>query len=100
MKIYFRVASRFIDEETSSSGSFDDCLINSYRVAGNIYFYGEMKIGIETAMVYRGKRKPQWGMKTLEEVPDDVVDYIFHNNFKENTLTLKQLTDLDTTSLY
>ena len=51
-------------------------------------------------MVYRGKQKPQWGMKTLEDVPDDVVDYIFNNNFKENTLTLKQLTDLDTTNSY
>mgnify|MGYP007114501632 CR=1 FL=1 len=72
----------------------------SYKVAGNIYFCGEMKTGIETAMVYRGKQKPRWRMPTVEDVPDSLVDYVFDHEFGENVLTMKQLRDTDTSNPY
>jgi hypothetical protein len=74
--------------------------LTSYKVAGNIYFCGEMKTGIETAMVYRGKQKPRWRMPTIEDVPDSLVDYVFDHEFGENVLTMKQLRDTDTSKPY
>ena len=59
-----------------------------------------MKTGIETAMVYRGKQIPQWKMKNLKDVPDALIDHVFHNEFKENLLTIEQLNDLDTAHLH
>ena len=59
-----------------------------------------MKTGIETAMVYRGKQKPRWRMPTVEDVPDSLVDYVFDHEFAENILTIKQLTDTDTSKPY
>lgn len=68
--------------------------------AGNIYFYGQMRAGIENVMVYRGKRKADWKMRKLEEVPDSLVNFMFENEFKEQILTLEQLRELDTMKPY
>ena len=89
-----------IYEVSSSRASFDSSPVKSYKVAGNIYFCKEMKTGIETAMVFRGKQTPRWRMENVEDVPDQLVDYVFHNEFRENVLTLDQLRDLDTTKPY
>ena len=75
-------------------------MLDSYKAAGNIYFCGEMKIGIENAMVYRGKQKPRWSMPRVEDVPDSLVDYVFDNEFAENVLTMNQLRNTDTTMPY
>ena len=69
-------------------------------MAGNIYFLKEMKIGIETVMVFRGKKTPRWRMQAVEDVPDHLVEYVFENEFRENVMTLDQLRDLDTTKPY
>jgi len=95
-----RVTQRFLQEQNSADKCFDSCLLDSYKAAGNIYFCGEMKIGIENAMVYRGKQKPRWSMPRVEDVPDSLVDYVFDNEFAENVLTMKQLRDIDTTMPY
>ena len=68
--------------------------------AGNIYFYGQMRSGIENVMVYRGKRKADWKMRRVEDVPDSLVNFMFENEFKEQILTLDQLRDLDTMKPY
>ena len=68
--------------------------------AGNIYFYGQMKAGIETALVYRGQKMPNWRMSRAEDVPDSLVDFIFEHKFKEQILTLDQLQDMDVTKPY
>ena len=59
-----------------------------------------MKIGIENAMVYGGKQVARWRMPSVEDVPDDLVEYVFQNEFLENILTMKQLRDTDTTKPY
>ena len=51
-------------------------------------------------MVYRGKQKPRWRMPTVEDVPDSLVDYVFDHEFGGNVLTMKQLTDTDTSKPY
>ena len=38
-------------------------------MAGNIYFHGQMRAGIEAALVFRGKRRPAWAMTRLDQVP-------------------------------
>ena len=42
-------------------------------MAGNIYFHGQMRAGIEAALVFRGKRRPAWAMTRLHQVPGLVV---------------------------
>ena len=37
-------------------------------MAGNIYFHGQMRAGIEAALVFRGKRRPAWAMTRLDQV--------------------------------
>ena len=79
---------------------YDTSLVRSYLVAGNIYFYGQMRAGIENMMVFRGKRRPDWAMRSLDQVPDSLVDFMFENTFKEQILTLEQLRDRDTSRPY
>ena len=43
-------------------------ITRSYAVAGNIYFHGQMRAGIEAALVFRGKRRPAWAMTRLDQV--------------------------------
>ena len=70
------------------------------QVAGNIYFCPEMKRGVEAALLSGGRKKPEWKMKTLADVPEDLVEYCFQNDFKEGILTLKQLRDRNTKNPY
>ena len=48
-------------------------ITRSYAVAGNIYFHGQMRAGIEAALVFRGKRMPAWAMTRLDQVPGFVL---------------------------
>ena len=59
-----------------------------------------MKRGIEAALLKGGKQKPDWKMKSLEDVPETLVDYCFHNKFKEGVLTYSQLQDKNTKNPY
>ena len=59
-----------------------------------------MKRGIENAMVYGGKEVARWRMQRVEDVPDDLVKYVFENEFLENVLTMEQLIESDTTKPY
>jgi len=83
-----------------SSSSYDQALLESYKVAGNIYFCPEMKRGIQAALLGGGKKVPDWKMKTLGEVPDNLVDFCFNNTFKEGILTMEQLRDRNTKNPY
>ena len=83
-----------------AQADYDTSLVRSYLVAGNIYFYGQMRAGIENMMVFRGKRRPDWAMRSLDQVPDSLVDFMFENTFKEQILTLEQLRDRDTSRPY
>ena len=87
---------RLLRELQSCEADYDTSLVRSYLVAGNVYFYGQMRAGIENVMVYRGKRTADWRMRRLEDVPDSLVDFMFENEFKEQILTLDQLRELDT----
>ena len=91
---------RLLRELESSRADYDSSLVRSYMVAGNIYFYGQMRAGIENVMVYRGKRKADWRMRKVEDVPDSLVNFMFENQFKEQILTMAQLRDLDTMKPY
>ena len=93
--VCFRVTLRLLRELQATKVDYDTSLVKSYMVAGNIYFYGQMREGIENVMVYRGKKKANWKMKTLDDVPDSLVDFMFTNQFKEQILTLEQLRNLD-----
>ena len=95
-----RVSLRLLKEIQEEKMDYKTCLVRSYMTAGNIYFYGQMKAGIEAAMVYRGKKMPDWKMKSPEDVPDSLVDFMFEHTFKEQILTLDQLQDLDVTKPY
>ena len=59
-----------------------------------------MKRGIEAALLSGGKKKPDWKMKTLADVPEDLVEFCFQNDFKEGIMTLDQLTDRNTENPY
>ena len=98
--MYFRVTLRLLRELEADKADYDTSLVRSYMVAGNIYFYGQMREGIENVMVYRGKKKAPWRMRTVEDVPDSLVDFMFNNTFKEQILTLDQLRDLNTLNPY
>ena len=91
---------RLLKEIQDEKLDYKTSLLRSYRTAGNIYFYGQMKAGIEAAMVYRGKKMPDWKMKSPEDVPDSLVDFMFEHSFKEQILTMDQLQDLDVTKPY
>ena len=84
----------------AGKADYDTSLVRSYMAAGNIYFYGQMREGIENVMVYRGKKKANWKMRTVDDVPDSLVDFMFNNTFKEQILTLDQLRDLNTLNPY
>ena len=98
--INLRVSLRLLKEIREEKMDYKTSLVRSYMTAGNIYFYGQMKAGIEAAMVYRGKRRPDWRMNSAEDVPDSLVDFMFEHTFKEQILTLDQLEDLDVTKPY
>eukprot|EP00092_Neocalanus_flemingeri_P012831 GFUD01013825.1.p1 GENE.GFUD01013825.1~~GFUD01013825.1.p1 ORF type:complete len:401 (+),score=135.32 GFUD01013825.1:113-1315(+) len=83
-----------------SGTDYDQALLHSYKVAGNLYFCPEMKRGIEAALLSGGKKKPDWKMKTLADVPEDLVEFCFENAFQEGILTLEQLTDRNTENPY
>jgi len=83
-----------------STSDYDQALLQSYKVAGNIYFCPEMKRGIEAALLFGQKRKPDWEMKTVDDVPEDLVEFCFKNDFKEGILTLEQLRDRNTENPY
>jgi len=83
-----------------SASDYDQALLHSYKVAGNIYFCPEMKRGIEAALLSGGKKKPDWKMKTVADVPEDLLEFCFQNAFKEGILTLEQLTDRNTENPY
>ena len=87
-------------ELEADNADYDTSLVRSYMAAGNIYFYGQMREGIENVMVYRGKKKANWKMRTVDDVPDSLVDFMFNNTFKEQILTLGQLRDLNTLNPY
>ena len=70
---HVRVSLRLLKEIQEEKMDYKTSLVRSYMTAGNIYFYGQMKAGIEAAMVYRGKKMPEWKMKTPEDVPDSSV---------------------------
>jgi len=93
-----KTASRLFVE--ISTTDYDQALLQSYKVAGNIYFCPEMKRGIEAALLSGGKKKPDWKMKTLADVPDDMVEFCFKNDFKEGRMTLDQLIDRNTENPY
>ena len=59
-----------------------------------------MKRGIEAALLFGQKRKPDWEMKTVDDVPEDLVEFCFKNDFKEGILTLEQLRDRNTDNPY
>ena len=84
----------------AGKADYDTSLVRSYMAAGNIYFYGQMREGIENVMVYRGKKKANWKMRTVDDVSDSLVDFMFNNTFKEQILTLDQLRDLNTLNPY
>ena len=90
-----RVSLRLLRELQQSKADYDTSLVRSYMVAGNIYFFGQMREGIENVMVHRGKKMAAWKMKKLEDVPDSLVDFMFENQFKEQILTLDQIRELD-----
>ena len=62
-----------------------------YRLIGVLYC---------TVQVYRGKKRPAWAMRSLDQVPDTLVDFMFQNEFKEQILTMDQLRDLNTLNPY
>merc|ERR1711973_637376 len=78
-----KVSLRLMRELQQSKADYDTSLVRSYMVAGNIYFFGQMREGIENVMVHRGKKMAGWKMKKLEDVPDSLVDFMFENQFKE-----------------
>ena len=59
-----------------------------------------MKRGIQAALLSGGKKVPDWKMKSLADVPEDLVSFCFTNEFKEGILTMEQLTDLNTENPY
>ena len=91
---------KLLRELERAQADYDTSLVRSYLVAGNIYFYGQMRAGIENMMVFRGKRRPDWAMRSLDQVPDSLVDFMFENQFKEQLLTMDQLKDLNTLNPY
>ena len=46
-------------------------------MAGNIYFHGQMRAGIEAALVFRGRRRPAWAMTRLDQVSGFVFIFTF-----------------------
>ena len=56
--------------------------------------------GIQAALLGGGKKVPDWKMKTLAEVPNNLVDFCFNNTFKEGILTMEQLRDRNTKNPY
>jgi len=90
-----KVSLRLLRELQKSKADYDTSLERSYMVAGNIYFFGQMREGIENVMVHRGKKMAAWKMKKLEDVPDSLVDFMFENRFKEQILTLDQIRELN-----
>ena len=91
---------RLLKEIREEKLDYKNSLVRSYMTAGNIYFYGQMKAGIENALVYRGQAVPDWRMSKAEDVPDSLVDFIFDHRFKEQILTLDQLQDKDVSKPY
>ena len=62
-------------------------ITRSYAVAGNIYFHGQMRAGIEAALVFRGRRRPAWAMTRLDQVQGFVVIFTFFVKLCEILLT-------------
>lgn len=93
-----RVTVRLLDE--LSNCSYEQALLKTYKVAGNLYFCKEMKRGIEAALLCPGKPRPKWNIKELNNVPDDLISEVFLKEFKENILTLEQISDRNTQNAY